>query len=70
MTGVQTCAIPILEEEIRQLREREEHMKERMVKNAETLLLHNPGSRFMIISDNAAEIRERIRRRKKNKDIT
>lgn len=55
-----------LETEINQLREREERLKERMAKNAETLLLHNPGSRFMILADNAAEIRERLRRRKQN----
>lgn len=54
-----------LENEICQLRERQEQVKERMTKGAEQLLLGNPGSRFMTALDNAGEIRERIRKRKK-----
>lgn len=54
-----------LEDEICQLRERQEQVKERMTKGAEQLLLGNPGSRFMTALDNAGEIRERIRKRKK-----
>lgn len=53
-----------LEDDIRQLRERQEQLKEHMAKNAERLLLGNPGSRFMTVLDNAGEIRERIRKRK------
>lgn len=54
-----------LEDEICQLRERQEQVKERMTKGAEQLLLGNPGSRFMTALDNAGEIRERIRKQKK-----
>lgn len=54
-----------LEDEICQLRERQEQVKEYMTKGAEQLLLGNPGSRFMTALDNAGEIRERIRKRKK-----
>ncbi len=54
-----------LEDEVLKLRERQEQLKEHMTKKAERLLLGNPGSRFMITLDNAGEIRERIRRRKR-----
>ena len=36
--------------------------KERIAKDAELLLWHNPGSKFMILADNAAEIRERLQK--------
>ncbi|MBS6396242.1 MAG: hypothetical protein KH452_03680 [Clostridiales bacterium] len=56
-----------VEQEIRQLEERHERLKERMTASAERLLMQNPGSRFMTVADNAAEIRERIRSRRKHK---
>lgn len=58
-----------LETEILQLKERQEQLKERMIKNAENLLMQNPGSRFMIAAASAAEIRERIQMRKNRKSI-
>ena len=51
-----------LEAEICQLKERQEQLKEHMIKKAENLLLHNPGSRFMTAAASAAEIRERIQK--------
>ncbi len=50
-----------------QLEERLELLKQRMVKSAGRLLLQNPGSRFMTMADNAAEIRERIGKLKKKR---
>lgn len=47
--------------ETQQLEEKLEQLKERMVKSAEHLLLSNPGSRFMTMADNAAEIQERLK---------
>lgn len=50
-----------LEEEMQKLEKRQEHLKERMTKNAERLLLHSPNSRFMTKVTDTGEIRERIR---------
>lgn len=51
-----------LETDISILREKETRLKERIAKDAELLLWHNPGSKFMILADNAAEIRERLQK--------
>lgn len=58
-----------LEKEIKELQEKQELLKERMMKNAERLLLQNPGSRFMTKVVDAGEIREKIKNLKEKMEI-
>lgn len=58
-----------LEKEIKELQEKQELLKERMMKSAERLLLQNPGSRFMTKVVDAGEIREKIKKLKEKMEI-
>lgn len=55
-----------LEKEMLELTEKQEQLKERMMENAERLLLQNPGARFMSRRIDTEEIREKIRNLKKH----
>ena len=54
-----------METEIRQLQERQEQLKDRMVKKAKMLPVRNPGFRLMADLPDAAELRERMHRHRK-----
>ena len=57
-----------VEAEILQLQERQEQLKERMVQKARMLPARNPGFRFVAEIPDAAELRERMHRLRKQKD--
>ncbi len=50
-----------MEREICELQERQEHLKERMIRRADLLLARNPGFRFVAEGLDMGEIRERVR---------
>ncbi len=58
-----------VEAEILQLQERQEQLKERMVQKARMLPARNPGFRFMAEIPDAAELRERMHRLRKQKRL-
>lgn len=59
-----------LENEIQELQEKQEQLKESMTKTAERLLMQNPGARFMTKVIDAEEIREKLRSLKEKIDIS
>lgn len=63
-------AMQRLEREIQELQDSQELLKDRMPRNAERLLMHNPGARFMTRVVDAGEIREKIRNLKEKIDNT
>ena len=58
-----------LEYEIQRLQEKQEQLKERIVRHGEVLLARNPGFRLMTDMPDLEEIRERIRRMQKRLGI-